>query len=76
MTTARAPNLQTYNIIKAGLPNLETFLSNGGTIDVVSPHAGLVISEVMWGSDASLGTDGTAVDPTNNQWIELYNPGA
>ena len=30
VTTARAPNLQTYNIIKAGLPNLETFLSNGG----------------------------------------------
>ena len=70
VTTARAPNLQTYNIIKAGLPNLETFLSNGGTIDVVSPHAGLVISEVMWGSDASL------TNPTHNQWIELYNPGA
>ena len=70
VTTARAPNLQTYNIIKAGLPNLETFLANGGTIDVVSPHAGLTISEVMWGSDASLG------NPTHNQWIELYNPGA
>ena len=70
VTTARAPNLQTYNIIKAGLPNLETFLANGGTIDVVSPHAGLIISEVMWGSDASLG------NPTHNQWIELYNPGA
>ena len=70
VTTARAPNLQTYNIIKAGLPNLETFLANGGVIDVVSPHAGLTISEVMWGSDASLG------NPTHNQWIELYNPGA
>ena len=70
VTTARAPNLQTYNIIKAGLPNLETFLANGGVIDVVSPHAGLIISEVMWGSDASLG------NPTHNQWIELYNPGA
>ena len=70
VTTARAPNLQTYNIIKAGLPNLETFLANGGVIDVVSPHAGLIISEVMWGSDASL------TNPTNNQWIELYNPGA
>ena len=70
VTTARVPNLQTYNIIKAGLPNLETFLANGGVIDVVSPHAGLIISEVMWGSDASL------TNPTNNQWIELYNPGA
>ncbi len=70
VTTVRAPNLQTYNIIKAGLPNLETFLANGGVIDVVSPHAGLIISEVMWGSDASLG------NPTHNQWIELYNPGA
>ena len=76
VTTARAPNLQTYNIIKAGLPNLETFLANGGVIDVVSPHDGLIISEVMWGSDASLGSDATAVDPTDNQWIELYNPGA
>ena len=76
VTTARAPNLQTYNIIKAGLPNLETFLANGGTIDVVSPHAGLIISEVMWGSDASLGSGNTALDPTDNQWIELYNPGA
>ena len=70
VTTARAPNLQTYNIIKSGLPNLETFLANGGVIDVVSPHDGLIISEVMWGSDASLG------NPTHNQWIELYNPGA
>ncbi len=77
VTTARAPNLQTYNIIKAGLPNLETFLANGGVIDVVSPHAGLIISEVMWGSDASLGSDpDIPVNPTDNQWIELYNPGA
>ena len=77
VTTVRAPNLQTYNIIKAGLPNLETFLANGGVIDVVSPHAGLIISEVMWGSDASLGSDpDIPVDPTDNQWIELYNPGA
>ncbi len=76
VTTVRAPNLQTYNIIKAGLPNLETFLANGGVIDVVSPHAGLIISEVMWGSDASLGSGNAKLDPTDNQWIELYNPGA
>ena len=36
----------------------------------MSPHGGLIISEVMWGSDASL------TNPTHNQWIELYNPGA
>ena len=37
-------------------------------IDVVSPHD-LVITEVMWGTDASLRT------PSHNQWIELYNAG-
>ena len=58
-----------YKIIAGGIPNLETFLSNGGVIDVESPHP-LVITEVMWGSDASLDT------PSNNQWIELYNAGA
>ena len=65
----REPHKQTYNLIRAGLPNLETFLANGGVIDVVSPHA-LVISEVMWGTDASL------TNPAHNQWIELYNAGA
>ena len=58
-----------YKIIESDIPNLETFLSNGGIIDVESPHP-LVITEVMWGSDASLAT------PSNNQWIELYNAGA
>ena len=58
-----------YNLIKAdNLPNLETLFLNGGVIDVVSPHA-LVITEVMWGTDTSLGT------PSHNQWIELYNAG-
>ena len=32
----------------------------------------VVISEIMWGRDASLGTG----DSTKSQWIELYNPGA
>ena len=31
----------------------------------------LVISEIMWGRDASLGN----ADATKSQWIELYNPG-
>ena len=65
----RQPQKLKYNLIKAdNLPNLEAFLANGGVIDVVSPHA-LVITEVMWGMDASLGT------PSHNQWIELYNAG-
>ena len=51
----RTPAELIYNVIDDGdLPNLETFLANGGVIDVMSPHA-LVISEVMWGSDASIG---------------------
>ena len=59
-----------YKVIgNDGLPNLETFLNNGGVIDVESPHA-LVITEIMWGSDASLDA------PSKNQWIELYNAGA
>ena len=64
----RQPNQRKYNLIKADLPNLETQLGNGVTIDVMS--TGLVISEIMWGSDASLAT------PSHNQWIELYNAGA
>ena len=59
-----------YKIIEAtGIPNLETFLSTGGLIDVEGPNA-LIISEIMWGSDASL------AEPADSQWIELYNPGA
>ncbi len=64
----REANQLKYNLIKAGLPNLETFLGTGGTIDVMS--TGLVVSEIMWGTDASLAT------PTHNHWIELYNAGA
>ena len=62
----RTPAQLMYNIIEVGIPNLETFLANGGTIDLVGPND-LVISEIMWGSDASL-------DPDNNsQWIEIKN---
>ena len=57
-----------YNLVgESDLPNLETFLANGGTIDLVG--SGLYISEIMWGSDASL-------EPNNNsQWIEIANKG-
>ena len=67
--SVRASHKEKYNLIKAdNLPNLEAFLANGGVIDVVSLHD-LVITEVMWGTDASLRT------PSHNQWIELYNAG-
>jgi hypothetical protein len=69
MANERQPSQQTYNVIKAGLPNLETFLINGGAIVLMGPK-GLVISEIMWGSDASL------TDSFESQWIEIMNPGA
>ncbi len=63
----RSPAELQYNAISVAIPNLEAFLSNGGTIDLVSPDAGLVITEIMWGSDASLETN------SNSQWIEIMN---
>ena len=68
--THRTPAQMLYNVIEASdLPNLATQFLNGVVVDVVSQHAGLVISEVMWGEDVSLSPS------TNSQWIELYNPG-
>ena len=63
----RSPAELKYNAISVALPNLEAFLGNGGTLDLVSPDAGLVISEIMWGSDASLKVN------SNSQWIEIHN---
>ena len=63
----RTPAQLLYNVIAvATLPNLETFLGNGGTIDLVAP-GDVVISEIMWGSDASLASN------NNSQWIEIRN---
>ena len=62
----RTPAQLLYNVVAADLPNLETFLANGGTIDLVAPN-NLVISEIMWGSDASLD------DNNKSQWIEIQN---
>ena len=61
-----------YNVRASGdLPNLETFLANNGTIDLVAydgTAAGAAyISEVMWGTDASQD------DATKSQWIEIAN---
>ena len=63
-----------YNVRASGsLPNLETFLANNGTIDLVAydgTAAGAAyISEVMWGTDASRD------DATKSQWIEIANAG-
>ena len=66
----RSPAAQKYNLNAKALPNLETFLANGGVIDVVSPMS-LTISEIMWGSDASI-----EADNSKSQWIELRNSGA
>ena len=69
--TKRTPVQMIYNVQEAGtLPNLATQFVNGVVVDVESQHAGLVISEVMWGEDVSLNPS------SNSQYIELYNPGA
>ena len=65
----RSPDGLKYNLNAIALPNLETFLANGGVIDVVSPMS-LTISEIMWGSDASI-----EADNSKSQWIELRNSG-
>ena len=68
--TKRTPVQMIYNVQEAGtLPNLATQFVNGVVVDVESQHAGLVISEVMWGEDVSLNPS------SNSQYIELYNPG-
>ena len=67
VNTDRQPFALTYNLIDGGLPNLESFLINGGTIDLVAPAAGLTISEIMWGSDASI------ADSFKSQYIEIRN---
>ena len=59
----RKPNLRTYNMIEANLPDLATFLINGGTIDLKSAHA-VKITEIMWGKDGA---------SQNRQWIEITN---
>ena len=72
--TAGVPSAQLINIDDALWVDLRLFLvtREGGTIDLIkqgngAPVKSLVISEVMWGNDNGLS------DPTNSQWIELYN---
>ncbi len=61
-----------FNVRGSGsVPNLESFLLNNGTIDLVSydgTAAGSAhISEIMWGTDSSLNP------VTKSQWIEIAN---
>ena len=64
--TARQPFGLTYNLVAGALPNLETQLLNGATIDIVGAGS-LIISEIMWGTDASV------ANSFNSQYIELRN---
>ena len=63
----RTPAELKYNVIQVdGLPNLEAFLANGGTLDLIAPE-NVSISEILWGSDVSLATN------SHSQWIEIQN---
>ena len=66
VATARQPFGLTYNRVAGALPNLETLLLNGGTIDIVGAES-LIISEIMWGTDASVKAS------VNSQYIEIRN---
>ena len=81
VATKQTPVQLFYNVRASdALPNLETFLVNNGTIELVAygPSRGrqttlnlgdIYISEVMWGSDAGL------ADPRESQWIEIATSG-
>ena len=62
----REPFGLTYNLVEGNLQNLATLLLSDGTIDIVGSKK-LVISEIMWGTDASL------ANPHESQYIELRN---
>ena len=69
--TKQTPAQLMYNARAGGSVNLETFLKNGGTIDLTTTTGAamgdVVISEIMWGSDAA------NADSWKSQWIELHN---
>ena len=64
--TVRQPFGLTYNLVAGALPNLETQLLNGATIDIIGAES-LIISEIMWGTDASV------ANSFNSQYIEIRN---
>ena len=68
----RPPALSHYNVREnSDLLDLEYFLTNGGTIDLVGPvdvpAGSVVISEVLWAQDWNL------ADGSESQWVEIYN---
>jgi hypothetical protein len=66
--SGRSARAQLYNVVIGSLRDLENFLVNDGTIDLITTDGtGAVISEIMWGTDASLD------NPEHNQWIEIRN---
>ena len=69
--TKQTPAQLKYNSRPGGSVNLETFLASGGTIDLTTTTGAakgdVVISEIMWGSDAA------NADSWKSQWIELHN---
>ena len=69
--TKQTPAQLKYNARTGGSVNLETFLKNGGTIVLTTTTGAamgdVVISEIMWGSDAA------NADSWKSQWIELHN---
>ena len=69
--SGRSARAQKYNVVIGGLRDLENFLTQDGTIDLITEDGtGAIISEIMWGTDASLAT------PKHNQWIEIMNTSA
>ena len=69
--TVQTPAQFLFNVRNAGLPNLDSFFTNGGTVflatsDTVTAGS-VVISEIMWGSDSAQAAS------ANSQWIELHN---
>ena len=64
-------------IALSNMPNLAEFFDDGGSIVISTTGtaaAGAVkISEIMWGTDASLSTEADPSLARKSQWIELYN---
>ena len=64
----------------ANFPDLEDLFAFGGTIELVSTNADakLYITEIMWGTDASITLDANTAgnEQAGPQWIEIYNEGA
>ena len=67
-SSGRSVVKQSYNVVPADLQyDLEGFLIRGGTIDLIAPDAGVMISEIMWATDGGM---------NKRQWIEIHNTGS